>query len=361
MWKQLGSECRARKAGCSLRGLLIVGCAALIVVATAPAAQGKDVEPTANLPYTPIDRPQFVPASQATFLGSKDMLIGVDEGGVAKAFPSAILAQHGVVQDRMPDGPIVVTWCAYCNTAVVFKDEVKGRTLHFYTVGVRGSSEVFKDRETGSRWQQASLDSFAGPLKGTQLRMYPFLLTTWQEWRKQHPKTLVLKPLPGYAARLADENKVINEGIVGRAGPAPFGVVRDDKRLPQRATVVGLTTGRAVKAYSIKALEKTPVVNDEVGGKAVVIIHQTASDTTTAFLATADGKTLRFRAVDAEADRLVDDETHSKWNAYGSCLAGPLKGVHLKRLILEPGFWFAWSEFHPGTGLYAVSGSHKES
>ena len=63
-----------------------------------------------SLPYVTIDHPQFISASQATFLSSTDMLIGVTEGKTAKAYPAAILAQHGVVQDRMADGPIAVTW-----------------------------------------------------------------------------------------------------------------------------------------------------------------------------------------------------------------------------------------------------------
>jgi hypothetical protein len=62
-----------------------------------------------DLPYVTIDHPQFILASQATFLSPHDMVIGVTDGRTAKAYPAAILAQHGVVQDRM-DGPIAVTW-----------------------------------------------------------------------------------------------------------------------------------------------------------------------------------------------------------------------------------------------------------
>ena len=40
----------------------------------------------------------------------RDLLIGVTDGKTAKAYPAAILAQHGVVQERMADGPIAVTW-----------------------------------------------------------------------------------------------------------------------------------------------------------------------------------------------------------------------------------------------------------
>ena len=62
------------------------------------------------LPYVTVDHPQFIPASQATFLSTHDILIGVSDGKAAKAYPAAILAQHGVVQDQMADGPIAVTW-----------------------------------------------------------------------------------------------------------------------------------------------------------------------------------------------------------------------------------------------------------
>ena len=62
------------------------------------------------MPYTTVDHPQFVPASQATFLSDNDLLIGITHGDVAKAYPAADLAQHGVVQDQMADGPIAITW-----------------------------------------------------------------------------------------------------------------------------------------------------------------------------------------------------------------------------------------------------------
>ena len=62
------------------------------------------------MPYTTVDHPQFVPASEASFLSDTDIVMGVSSGGVAKAYPGADLAQHGVVQDQMPDGPIAITW-----------------------------------------------------------------------------------------------------------------------------------------------------------------------------------------------------------------------------------------------------------
>ena len=63
-----------------------------------------------SMPYKTVDHPEFVPASQATFAADSDRLIGVMDGKQAKAYLAADLSQHGVVQDRLHDGPIAVTW-----------------------------------------------------------------------------------------------------------------------------------------------------------------------------------------------------------------------------------------------------------
>ena len=63
-----------------------------------------------SLPYKTVDHPEFVAASQASFVGDSDRLIGVMDGKQAKAYLAADLAQHGVVQDRLSSGPIAVTW-----------------------------------------------------------------------------------------------------------------------------------------------------------------------------------------------------------------------------------------------------------
>jgi hypothetical protein len=223
--------------------------------------------------------------------------------------------------------------------------------LHFDNSGVAGGNEVFKDRETGSRWQQSSLEAISGPLKGTHLRLYPFLLTSWGEWHRLHPDTLVLKPLPGYADRIPAKNEQIRKGL-SADGPPPEDVIYRDDRLKPRTMILGLDVAGETKAFPLDSLRGMKVVNDRLGGQPVVIIHQPSSDTTTAFVAQAGGKMLTFKSANADATELLDDQTQSRWNAYGSCTAGALKGATLEPLILEPEYWFAWSEFHRGTKIY---------
>jgi hypothetical protein len=81
--------------------------AAGLAVTSSAVAQNKAPE---MMPYTTVDHPEFVSASEASFLSDTDVVIGVSGGGVTKAYPGADLAQHGAVQDQMPDGPIAITW-----------------------------------------------------------------------------------------------------------------------------------------------------------------------------------------------------------------------------------------------------------
>jgi hypothetical protein len=233
----------------------------------------------------------------------------------------------------------------------VFRAEAQGKELHFVNAGVIGGNEVFSDRETGSRWQQSSLEAISGPMKGEHVKLYPFLLTNWGEWRKLHPDTLVLKPLPGYAERIPEYNKLVQDGLLQR-GNAPDGVLRTDKRLPPKTMVLGLDAGGANTAFPLKALRETRVINETLGGEPIVVVHQPGSDTTTAFSARLKGKTLKFTPANPDATELTDQDTHSRWNPYGHCVSGSLAGSQLQSLILEPEYWFAWSEFHPDTTIY---------
>ena len=141
---------------------------------------------------------------------------------------------------------------------------------------------------------------------------------------------------------------MIRAGLSGE-GAAPNDVTYHDDRLKPKTMVLGLDVEGASKAFPLEALRQVRVVNDLLGGKPVLVVHQPTSDTTTAFVARSGGKTLTFEAANAEASALVDRQTDSRWNAYGECVSGRLKGSTLEALVLEPEYWFAWSEFHRET------------
>jgi len=307
-----------------------------------------------SMPYVAVHDPVFVAAPNAAFALDDDLVIGVAQGTMAKAYLAADLAQHGSVDDRMPDGPIEVTWCGTCGTGAVFRSELEGRHLHFEYDSMVNANEVHRDVETGSRWQQSTGEAISGPLMGSHLTLYPFVLTTWKAWRTRHPATTVLKPLPGYAERIPVMRPRQKQAMTSGEGAAPNGSFSKDDRLRPREMIAGLAVGNETMAFPLSALRIARVVNERVGDVPVLVVHQPASDTTTAFEARAKGRMLRFQAANEDASSLIDLDTRSTWDAYGLCVGGAMKGTQLKPLILIPEFWFAWSQFRPETRVFAA-------
>lgn len=95
-----------------MKGFSTSGLAGILMTAMLPATVCPAFEAPAqqHLPYVAVHDPQFIPASQAVFMGDSDRVIGVMSGKVAKAYPAGILSQHGLVQDQTLDGSIAVTW-----------------------------------------------------------------------------------------------------------------------------------------------------------------------------------------------------------------------------------------------------------
>ena len=61
----------------------------LVLVAGIAAPIRAQTPPATPMPYTAIHQPEFVAASEATFLQDDDIMLGVVSGKVAKAFPAA--------------------------------------------------------------------------------------------------------------------------------------------------------------------------------------------------------------------------------------------------------------------------------
>jgi hypothetical protein len=95
-----------------MKGLSRSRFVAAVIMAMLPAMAWPALQAQAekHLPYVAIHDPQFIPASEGSFMNDDDRVIGVMSGSLAKAYPAGILSQHGLVQDQTPDGPIAVTW-----------------------------------------------------------------------------------------------------------------------------------------------------------------------------------------------------------------------------------------------------------
>ena len=75
------------------------------------------------------------------------------------------------------------------------------------------------------------------------------------------------------------------------------------------------------------------------------------SQNSRAFERTLNGEVLEFEISD---NKIIDTSTNSEWNYDGLSISGMFEGEQLKRVPIEPGFWFEWVAFHPDTLVYGV-------
>ena len=233
----------------------------------------------------------------------------------------------------------------------MFRAEIDGRALTFFHTNMVGMNFTFVDQETRTRWQQETGEAIDGTHKGRRLEIHPFLITTWKEWRERNPKTMAMTPVPGLEELYAQMWQTILARKPGTPGPPADRIAREDSRLSAYEPIVGLEAGGARRAYPMSALAMERVVNDQVGREPVLIVYAPASDTVTVFSRSLGSRTLTF-GPHAQSSELIDRETGSRWNTYGECLSGELRGRKLNALVGMRQFWWAWAAFHPDTDIY---------
>lgn len=140
------------------------------------------------------------------YLVSSDRVIGVELGTQTRAYPVRVLAWHEVINDRIGDREIAVSYCALTDSTVVFDRTVDGKLLQFGVSGLLLNSNLLLfDRQTDSLWSQLQRSAVAGPSAGRSLTTIPFTLTSWRDWSTRHPHTLVPEPAEEMLSRYGSE------------------------------------------------------------------------------------------------------------------------------------------------------------
>ncbi|MDD9994406.1 MAG: DUF3179 domain-containing (seleno)protein, partial [Dehalococcoidia bacterium] len=315
----------------------------------------------------PIDSPVFFIADEAPdYMRAQEPVIALEIGGEAKAYPLAMLIRHEIVNDVLGGIPVAVTYCPLCNTALVFNRRVGERVLDFGTSGnVRKSDLVMWDRQTESWWQQITGEAIVGDLTGTRLKVIAAQILSFSDFRDAYPEALVLSRETGIYP--AGTYEVAPYAGYDREGGEPFLFGGDvDPRLPAVERVLTIEIAGEAIAFPFSELRSTPVINDAVGGREVVVFYtgETLSPfagiaaaprrpvgSTGVFDPVADGLSLTFTVSEGI---IIDEQTGSAWSILGEALTGPLAGTKLEPIVHGNHFWFAWAAFRPDTAVRGI-------
>lgn len=128
----------------------------------------------------------FPVSNKDTRLGLKEIVVGLENGKMKKAYKLSDIEKLKVINDQL-NNKSVTLFSLHPLMTRVFDSSVDGQTLIFqYNI----TNDSFTDEQTGSQWNFEG-KSFNGSLKGKQLLRLPFDEGYWFEWVTFHPKTLV--------------------------------------------------------------------------------------------------------------------------------------------------------------------------
>lgn len=230
-----------------------------------------------------IDRPRFVDAPRAG-LDDVDRVLGLQLNGEARAYPVRILNWHEVVNDRFGARWVAITYCPLCGTGVAFATPASMAGRGFGISGLLYNSDVLLyDRTTESLWSQMMGEAISGPLKGTRLASLPITHTSWADWRRRHPTSLVLSTDTGFDRDYARDPYA----GYGRVAQLMFEVQHRDTRFHAKEWVLGVEVAGVHKAYPFSVLagqvDARGELLDQVGGRALHIRHDAVHGTADAF------------------------------------------------------------------------------
>lgn len=254
-----------------------------------------------------LDQPKVTPASGGGWYPDSATVFGVVVNGEARAYPKNIMEVHEMVNDTLGGRQIAMPYCTLCRSAqVYFTDRQAGFKPLLRTSGLLSRSNKFMyDLSTWSAVDTFTGKALSGPLRkaGVTLPQTTVVTSSWGAWRKAYPNTTI----------------VARDGGIGRSYPldplrgrddnGPIFPVGDvDPRLPVHEVVMGVTSP-----------DGTPLAFARAAAQLALQAGETVS---------MGGVTVR-RSGD-----------------------GLRAFVGQQEVVSHEAFWFAWSQFRPGTLLW---------
>ncbi|MFO7573173.1 MAG: DUF3179 domain-containing (seleno)protein [Gaiellaceae bacterium] len=258
-----------------------------------------------------LDDPALTSVESGGWYPNEGTVFGVVVEDEAVAFPKNVMETHELVNLTLGGRRLGIPYCTLCGSAQAYlTDAVPARfaPLVLRTTGLlQRSNKLMYDLGTGSAIDTFTGRALSGPLRdaGVVLDQVTVFTSTWGEWKTAYPRTRIVARDGGVGRTyLADP-------LRGRDDDGPIFPVGDiDPRLPAQVQVVGVIAvdGDAVAfpAEDAREVLRTGGVV-ELSGVGLVL----------------DGGGLRARSEDG------------------------------RELPAHQAFWFAWSQFHPGTTLWS--------
>lgn len=276
-----------------------------------------DDEPCPRGCIPALDDPALTGADGGDWYPDERIVFGVVVGGESVAFPRNIMEVHEMVNLTIGGRRLGIPYCTLCGSAQAYLLDAVPRGVAPPLLRTSGllarSNKVMYDLVTGSALDTFTGRALSGPLHDERvvLDQATVVTSTWGEWKRAHPDTRIVAEDGG----IGREYEL--DPLGGRDDDGPIFPVGDvDPRLPVQAQVLGvIAPGGGPVAFPAEQARSALADGERVVVGEVEVL--------------ADGGGLRARTRDGEP------------------------------LAAHQSFWFAWSQFHPGTDVWSPLGGRQ--
>jgi len=260
-----------------------------------------------------LDDPALTDAIGGDWYSDGYVVFGVVVNGEAVAFPKNMMEIHELVNITIGGRRLGIPYCTLCGSAqAYFLDAVPSwdKPLVLRTSGLLSrSNKVMYDLNTESIIDTFTGMALSGPLQNAAVTLEQTTVvgSFWGDWKTEHPDTMIVARDGGIGRSYPDDP------LQGRDAAGPIFPVGDvDPRLAAQTLVVGVIgTDGLPLAFPIEEARSAMVEGEEVTFGDVRLL--------------ADGSGFR-------AELLNGNE-----------------------LVAHQAFWFAWSQFHPGSLVWSAA------
>lgn len=257
-----------------------------------------------------LDDPAVTPAAEGSWYPDDRIVFGVVVNDTARAYPKHQMEAHEMINDSIGGRRVGIPYCTLCGSAQAYFTDSVPVDVEIPVLRTSGlltrSNKVMFDLNTFSVFDTFTGMAITGPLRerGITLEETTVITSTWADWKEAHPDTTILAEDGGI-------NRTYSlDPLRGRDNNGPIFPIGDvDSRLPVQTQVVGVITSDGVPiAFPVEQLQ----------------------------IALAETESISMEGVSVSADG-------------GGFVAVHSNGVPV---AAHQSFWFAWSQFHPGTLIW---------
>ncbi|MBK5268461.1 MAG: DUF3179 domain-containing protein [Acidimicrobiia bacterium] len=256
-----------------------------------------------------LDNPAVTDVSGGSWYPDDGVVFGIVLNGEARAYPKNILEVHEMVIDTVGAVRIGLPYCTLCGSAEAYDlasvpNGIDPSFMRTSGLLVRSNKLMF-DLNTWSAIGTFTGVAVSGPLHdaGVELTQLSVVVSTWAEWKRTYPQTTIVAQDGGIGRSYEADP------LGGRDANGPiFPIGPVDDRLPVQAPVLGVEAADGtLVAFPIAEVREQLAV----------------------------GKRIMFGNIEVVA------------------IAGGFTAVENGlEIVFHEAFWFAWSQFHPDTGLW---------